>query len=557
MLCPQCGKEIPEENAACPVCGRKLPAPEETQENPGEKKTKPTRGRGAAREKRAAAAKQTARRIGRIRIEWKNREIDQTQRRRLWYLLTFLGLGLMAAAALVLILLSGRARQEDGPPAETTSARPAGSINFFLPVNEKTLRSSGALSYMGDELLLLPAEDCTYIDMERFCRPRGLQIVGHVELCGLYQIRLPQVYSLEELRTLADQMQQEDEIELAALNAVWTPAWNALPDDPWGGNQIWDGAVSGADNWGVVAIGAPFCWENFEPDPVRVGVIDSAFEARQQDMVYEELSFNEGAVSSHGTQTASIIGAVHNNGLGTTGVAENCRICGFAIPGRCSVPELLSAIAELAAKDVRVINLGQGYEETIISRALAGDQEILEAYYVQTATIIERGLTRMLEKGYDFLLVQSAGNGVGGQSTEARWNSALTYLEDAGIRSRILVVGAAGINGDGSYYQAPFSSGGARVDLLAPGVEVFCAVPGGYGRISGSSPAAAHVSGVCASVLAARPELSCDQLRDLVVSTADIPVPDGDTGMVNMRAAMETAGAVPYRPAENTAGDEG
>jgi subtilisin family serine protease len=163
----------------------------------------------------------------------------------------------------------------------------------------------------------------------------------------------------------------------------------------------------------------------------------------------------------------------------------------------------------------------------------------------------------MLEKGYDFLLIQSAGNGVDGERTEARWNSALSYLQDGEIRSRILVVGAAGIHDDGTYYQAPFSNGGGRVDLLAPGVDIFCAVPGGYGRVSGSSPAAAHVSGVCASVLAAKPEMSCAQVRELVVNTADIPVPEGDAPMVNMRAVMETAGAVPYKPAEDPAEDEG
>ena len=557
MLCPHCGKEIPEKSAACPACGSELSAPRETKENPGEPREKRVLDRHADRKKRTAAAKRTIQRIGRIRVEWKNREIDQTQRKRLWYLLTFTGLGLMAAAALVLILLSGNARRTDDQPGETPPAPPAGIINFVCPVNEKTLRSSGAISYVGDELLLLPAEDCTYIEMERFCRPRGLEIVGHVELCGVYQIRLPQVYSLEELRLLASQIQQESQIELATLNAVWMPAWNALPDDPWGGNQRWDATVHGADNWGVTAIGAPFCWENYEPDPVRVGVIDSAFEARQQDMEYEELYFNDGAVSSHGTQTASIIGAIHGNGLGTAGVAENCRICGFAIPGRCSTLELMSAIAELAGEDVRVINLGQGYEDAIVMGALAGDQEILDAYYIQPAALFERGLSRLLETGRDFLLIQSAGNGLDGQSTEARWNSALSYLQDAEIRSRILVVGAAGIHDDGTYYQAPFSNGGGRVDLLAPGVDIFCAVPGGYGRVSGSSPAAAHVSGVCASVLAAKPEMSCAQVRELVVNTADIPVPEGDAPMVNMRAAMETAGAVPYKPAEDPAEDEG
>ncbi len=546
MLCPQCGKEIPEGQTICPSCGQ---ASDPGEKQPDDEKKKRSPDWRAIREKCMDAVKRCARRLGRLREERKRNKLDETMRRRIWYIFTFSGLGLMAVAALVLFLISGKTKKPESPPPETAAAPVIEIINFYTPMDERSLHTEGSVCFAGDELLVISAEGCSYTEMESFCSQRGLRITGHVELCGLYQIRLPGEYSLEELRQLSSQMQQEGQIELAAPNVVWTPAWNELPDDPWGGGARWDGAVSSADNWSVMAIGAPQCWETYEPDPVRVGVIDSAFDTRHEDLRYEVLLSDGGAVSSHGTQSASVIGAVHNNGLGIAGVAENCRIWGFSIPGRCNLMVLLSAIAEMTAQDVRVINLGQGYEDAVILGALSGDPEILDAYYTRPAALFELALTRLLEKGYDFLLVQSAGNGLEGQGVDARWNCALTFLEDEEIRPRILVVGAVGVDEEGAFYQAPFSNRGPRVDLLAPGVEVYCALPGGYGQTSGSSPAAAHVSGVCASILAAKPELSCARVRDLVVSTADIPVTGGDGSMVNMRAAMEAAGAAPYRPA--------
>lgn len=45
----------------------------------------------------------------------------------------------------------------------------------------------------------------------------------------------------------------------------------------------------------------------------------------------------------------------------------------------------------------------------------------------------------------------------------------------------------------------PFSSRGPEVELCAPGVDVFSTIPGGgYGTISGTSMACAHVSGAAA-----------------------------------------------------------
>jgi len=45
----------------------------------------------------------------------------------------------------------------------------------------------------------------------------------------------------------------------------------------------------------------------------------------------------------------------------------------------------------------------------------------------------------------------------------------------------------------------PFSNRGPEVELCAPGVDVLSAIPGGgYGTMSGTSMACAHVSGAAA-----------------------------------------------------------
>jgi subtilisin family serine protease len=59
--------------------------------------------------------------------------------------------------------------------------------------------------------------------------------------------------------------------------------------------------------------------------------------------------------------------------------------------------------------------------------------------------------------------------------------------------------------------------------------------------MNGTSMAAPHVSGVCASVWAIAPDLTGAEVKQIVVQTADIPVPGGSAGLVDMEAAMAAA----------------
>jgi subtilisin family serine protease len=89
----------------------------------------------------------------------------------------------------------------------------------------------------------------------------------------------------------------------------------------------------------------------------------------------------------------------------------------------------------------------------------------------------------------------------------------------------------------------PLANRGAQVALAAPGVDVLALAPDdGYALTSGTSIAAAHVSGVAALLLARQPKLTPDGLlRALVASAHRIPgyARDVGAGVVDAYAAVE------------------
>src|SRR5262249_13684272 len=67
----------------------------------------------------------------------------------------------------------------------------------------------------------------------------------------------------------------------------------------------------------------------------------------------------------------------------------------------------------------------------------------------------------------------------------------------------------------------PMANRGAHVAIAAPGVDILIAVPGGqYGMKSGTSFAAAYVSGIAALMLERKQEMTPDALKKALLATA-------------------------------------
>jgi thermitase len=140
------------------------------------------------------------------------------------------------------------------------------------------------------------------------------------------------------------------------------------------------------------------------------------------------------------------------------------------------------------------------------------------------------------------LLVIAAGNDYG-MGNPVEYPAALVQpVGSNGSGGSGLVVAAA----DGGA-RAPFSGSGSWISLAAPGVDVYGAFRSGrYGYGSGTSFAAAEVSGAAALVWAANPSLSAQRVSAILEETASghgTWTPDLGFGLIDVAAAVGRATA--------------
>lgn len=144
-------------------------------------------------------------------------------------------------------------------------------------------------------------------------------------------------------------------------------------------------------------------------------------------------------------------------------------------------------------------------------------------------------------------------------NVDAKYNI-FAGIEIPSVKERIIVVGSVenlgshkvgdffGIGGsevhDG-YALAAHSQCGERVDVLAPGVEIYSTVGRGQGyekeKWKGTSMASPHVAGVAALIYSINPDISGERVKDIICETAQgIYTKEGD-GLVNAKLAVEKA----------------
>jgi subtilisin family serine protease len=209
--------------------------------------------------------------------------------------------------------------------------------------------------------------------------------------------------------------------------------------------------------------------------------------------------FDDGSANGgHGTHTAGIIGAMGNNGVGISGVAQKvsmmiARI--FTDSGLgTTTARIAQAIRYTADSGARVANAswGSGYGRT-------GDAMYNAIAYAGT-------------KGQVF--VTAAGNG-GRNLDSAFFNS---YPAEYNL-ANIVVVGATTSFGNLASYS---DYGSAAVDVAAPGSSVLSTVPGNrYAYYSGTSMATPMVTGAVALMLSANRSLTVAQIKQRLIAGTD------------------------------------
>ncbi len=229
--------------------------------------------------------------------------------------------------------------------------------------------------------------------------------------------------------------------------------------------------------WGVERIGAPEAWGRTKGEDVKVAVIDTGIDKNHPDLKVaggysvsalggKSNDWND--THGHGTHVAGIIAALDND-IGVVGVAPEVELYAVKVmdeSGRGSLSGILEGFQWAIENKIGVINI-----------SLTSDKPV---------PALEECIRAARAAG---ILTVVAGGNSGPEEDTLRYPA---NYEDA-----IAVVAM-----DANDMVADLSSRGKGLDLVAPGIEIrSTGLSGGYENQSGTSMAAAHVTGAVALLL--------------------------------------------------------
>lgn len=472
-------------------------------------------------------------------------ETDPVKRSKLW-------LYILIALAVIFAGLFVYQKLYDAKRTKDSFAAAISDENYTATPSAEDLDVTDGVGHISGQLVVISKIGAKKADMVSVFTKHNLEIVGYVALCDMYQVKTEDLESEESLNDLIDALKAEEYVEEATLNYVYQVGGeDYLPVDKWDGYTLSDTLVEQGACWGVEAINAPWFWENFNLGTVRVGIIDNMFAWDHRDLKFGKLYCNDYSDNEdgyyHGTHVAGIIGATHNNGKEIAGVLEDAEIYGMGGYGERVdggydwVTSLISSVALLVADDAKVINYSVGYVIPVEYAHLLGipQDELLEEYR-QVSYIVGVALQRILDKGYDFMIVCSAGN----EACDAQYASAFTGVAEPDVKNRIIVVGNAELLSNGEYALHESSNIGERVDVNAPGTDIYSTIHevglfhSWADYLTGTSMAAPFVTGEAAALWAFYPELNGAQIKTIVVKSADTDVTGSDKNLINMKTAF-------------------
>ena len=295
--------------------------------------------------------------------------------------------------------------------------------------------------------------------------------------------------------------------------------WALQGDGPMGAASAWSQITGGDVTVAVVDTGvdlahrdlAPNLWTN--PGEIAGNGIDDDGDGIVDDVHGADFVNGDGDPSDdngHGTHVAGIVAARGNNGVGVAGLAWRARIMAVKVLGAGASGDMAAVAAGVryaVAHGARVINL-----------SLTGPSPGADL-----------GAAVDAAAAANVLVVAAAGN------THADDDAIATYPAALDAPNLIAVTSS-----DKRGALAPSASfGRTTVDLAAPGEEILStARGGGYEVRSGSSMAAAQVSGAAVLLASARPALGWAGMRAALLGSArptSLPVAAG---------RLDVAGAV-------------
>lgn len=281
-----------------------------------------------------------------------------------------------------------------------------------------------------------------------------------------------------------------------------------------------------------VDINVEEAWEITKGDGAIVAVYDEAIYTNHSDLegnilVNKGYDINTGSIPifdasanyGHGTNSAGVIAAIQDNGIGLTGVAPESKLISIA----CGIQ----------------VNENTWNKGTVYATSLQISEGFTKAYengadVINCAWSCPRIDTGVIDSVLNIILDKCVVVFAAGNCKEGNSNKDLLYPADS--NPRILTVG--GITNYGThltndkilgYYSFVGSRYGAALDVVAPAMLIRTTDNPGKNfnnDFYGTSAACAHVSAIAALILSAHPDLTPDQVVSIIEYTARKINPD-------------------------------
>jgi len=290
--------------------------------------------------------------------------------------------------------------------------------------------------------------------------------------------------------------------------------------------------------WGLANINAQAAWDayGFDASAVKVAIIDSGV-ANHNDLAGnlgagKDFEFNNGTEddrNGHGTHVAGTVGAVGNNGIGVTGVAQKVQLIPCQVSadedgsGTLSTDAIIAALTYATAQGIPVAN------------ASYCSYEFSNAEFTAV-------------QNYPGLLVAAAGNYDLDNDTYTNFPATFSL-------PNIISVAAIDSSNNLSWWGDSGSNYGAKtVHIAAPGsgiLSTLSSYPGAstqYGYGSGTSMAAPHVAGAAALIKGYNPGATTAQIKQAILAsatyTSSLSGKVATNGRLNVKAAMDLMSGV-------------
>lgn len=436
--------------------------------------------------------------------------------------------------------------------------------------------------------------------------------------------------TLQQLKEKAAVLNRDDRVLFASFD--YPRRFQNDDNNPWpdseGNKEIIKGDEKNpaGNDWWAEAVHAYTAWDYIDSDktikePI-IGILDDGFYEHEDltNTIYYQ-DFSSAYPKEHGTHVAGLVGAA-NNSVGIRGVSDLSTLIlaawgiefdrydsnGNIVKDKDGNPvkknylsggQYVSITKQLIEHGAKVVNNSWNLDPSVSQiEAMkkdyvdhGGDKEKFFEEWLDTAqkeAVDSLGIivSLMLNDREDFIIVQSAGNGIkydsildnliklafpelfplpainslysGDYCSITQHTFDLLNEDDQArllekginfdeIKNHIVIVGAVKNQKDenGHYLFTDFSNYGNNVDICAPGDDVLSTVSNnGYEKKSGTSMAAPIVSGAISVLWGMNPSLSAGEIKQLVKTTDQYGIGVGlDSGnfypMLNLAYAIE------------------